>query len=51
MVQCEINYIELVPVFIIRFGESFQDYISSTTSATNAANTYLQVNFILLKFV
>ena len=45
-VQCEINYIELVPVFIIKFGENFQNYVSSTTSATNAANTYLQVGFI-----
>lgn len=46
IVQCEINYIDSVPVFIIRFGEGFQNYISSTTSATNAANTYLQVDFI-----
>jgi hypothetical protein len=46
MVQCEINYIDSVPVFIIRFGENFQNYVSSITSATNTANTYLQVDFI-----
>ncbi|RIA86924.1 hypothetical protein C1645_878362 [Glomus cerebriforme] len=48
MVQCEINYIDAVPVFKIQFGEEFQNYTSSTTSATNAANIYLQVLLIKL---
>ncbi|GES91519.1 hypothetical protein GLOIN_2v1778530 [Rhizophagus clarus] len=43
MIRCEISYVKSVPVFKIWFGEDYQNYVSSTTSATNAANTYLQI--------
>ena len=43
-IQCEINYIEKVPVFKIFFGENFQGCVESIHSATNAANAYLQVS-------
>jgi hypothetical protein len=45
-IQCEINYMEKVPVFKILFGENFQVCVESTQSATNAANAYLQVSCI-----
>src|SRR3954449_11908533 len=40
IIQCEINYIEKVPIFKILFGENFQVHVKSRQSATNAANTY-----------
>ena len=43
-IQCEINYVEKVPVFKISFGENFQECVKSVQSATNAANAYLQVS-------
>ncbi|CAB4415544.1 unnamed protein product [Rhizophagus irregularis] len=43
VIQCEINYIEEVPVFKILFGENFQLCVKSTQSATSAANAYLQM--------
>ena len=46
MIQCEINYVEKVPVFKISFGENFQANVESTQSATNAANAYLQVSYV-----
>ena len=46
IVQCEINYIEKVPVFKISFGENFQVHVESRQSAKNAANAYLQVSCI-----
>ncbi len=46
IIQCEINYIERVPVFKISFGENFQACVESTQSVTNAANAYLQVSCI-----
>jgi hypothetical protein len=44
IVQCEIKYIEKVPIFKILFGESFQVHVESRQSATAAANAYLQVS-------
>ncbi|RIA91748.1 hypothetical protein C1645_821571 [Glomus cerebriforme] len=43
VIQCEINYIEKVPVFKILFEENFQLYVNSTQSAISAANAYLQM--------
>ena len=49
-VKCEINYVERAPVFKIWFGEDFQASVTSTQSPTNAANSYLQVGFILILY-
>jgi hypothetical protein len=46
IIQCEINYIEKVPIFKISFGENFQACVESRQSATEAANTYLQVSYV-----
>ncbi|PKY47136.1 hypothetical protein RhiirA4_462232 [Rhizophagus irregularis] len=42
VIQCEINYIEEIPVFKILFGKNFQLCIKSTQSVTSTANAYLQ---------
>ena len=36
-VQCEINYVEKVPIFKIYFGDNFQICVKSVQSASNAA--------------
>lgn len=43
-VCCEINYINTVPQFQIKYGSNFQHIISSTTSTSNAALIYEKVN-------
>ena len=43
VVKCEINYVELVPVFKVYFGKNFQGFVTSTQSPLNATNSYLQV--------
>ena len=43
-IRCEIEYVNTIPQFRIRYGSNFQHIVSSTLSTTNAALKYEQVN-------
>ena len=43
-VRCEIEYIDTIPYFRIKYGSNFQHVISSTQSTSNVALKYEQVN-------
>lgn len=42
-VRCEIDYVNTIPQFRIKYGSSFQNVVSSTLSTSNAALKYEQV--------
>src|SRR3954469_22367334 len=47
-IRCEINYINTISQFRIKYGSNFQNVVSSTLSTSNAALKYEQVKLLFL---
>jgi hypothetical protein len=47
VIECSIEYVELKPLFKIRFGTNFANEIQSSESSSDAAYRYYQVNLLI----
>jgi hypothetical protein len=49
-VRCEIDYVNTIPQFRIKYGSNFRNVVSSTLSTSNAAFKYEQVKILFFLF-